>query len=74
MKIVVNNKDLAKAMNVESGVEIIIPSDGDVPLDRYWRDRIKDAEFDYCVTIVQDQIIPQPTVTKSKKETDNAIS
>ena len=39
--------------------------DNDVPLDKVWRDRLRDAEIDACVEIV-DQKPSRKTPTKTK--------
>lgn len=47
-----------------AGREIEIDTDNTgVPLEKYWRDRIKDSAIDHCVSIVK-------KTRKSKQETD----
>ena len=41
-------------------VEISVDNDG-VPLDRFWRDRVRDAEIDSCV-----EFMSQKTLTNKK--------
>ena len=37
------------------GVELKIKVDPEgVPLERYWRDRLKDSKFDNCVEIIEE--------------------
>ena len=41
-------------------IEIEVSEDG-LPLDRFWRNRLKDAEIDNCIEIVK-------TLSKSKEK------
>lgn len=43
-------------------VSIAVDDDG-VPLSKFWRDRLKDAEIDHCVTMLDEK---EPTVKKTK--------
>lgn len=39
----------------EAGHEILIKCDNSgIPLDRYWRDRLKDAQIDNCIEFVKE--------------------
>ena len=35
------------------GDEVKVRSKNGVPLDKFWRDRIKDSEYDNCVTVLK---------------------
>ena len=48
MKIKINT-DL---MNYKEGDIVDIKSNSGVPLDRYWRRRIKDSKIDNCISII----------------------
>ena len=37
-----------------------------VPLEKHWRDRLRDAEIDYCVTVMKKS--PSKTSNKSKEK------
>lgn len=37
----------------EAGAIIKVQHNKGIPVDKYWRDRIKDSEFDDCVTVIQ---------------------
>lgn len=61
------NKQLkinAPLKNLKPGAIINIQTDKDgVPLERYWRDRLRDSEIDNCVEIVDAK-------KKERKESD----
>jgi hypothetical protein len=49
----------------------IVPIEMDqnaVPLQRYWRDRLKDAELDECVELVEDQSSEVPEKEQTQKK------
>ncbi|MEK0324943.1 MAG: hypothetical protein QQN63_04495 [Nitrosopumilus sp.] len=46
----------------KAGEVISIECTDGVPMDRYWRDRVKDSEIDGCVSFVE----PEPTSRKSE--------
>lgn len=46
-------------------VKVTAVEDG-IPLLKFWRDRLRDAEIDDCV-----EVIPNPKPTSSKKVTSN---
>ncbi len=48
-----------------AGKEIKVKSNKGIPLDRFWRDRLKDSEIDDCVTVVK----PTRSKTSPKQET-----
>ena len=53
-----------------STINIRVDSEG-TPLDRYWRDRIKDAKSDKCVEFVEKDVVKEKATSTSnfkKKE------
>lgn len=54
MKVIVNNPELAAVLNVRPGDVVDVPDRQGVPTNREWRNRLKDAEIDNCVTVVVD--------------------
>lgn len=61
MKLVLNNPDLAKAHGKKPGDTIEVKDKNGVPVDRYWRNRLKDSALDKCVSVVK------ATKTKAKE-------
>ncbi|MEE9159929.1 MAG: hypothetical protein V3U60_16280 [Gammaproteobacteria bacterium] len=57
--------------DLPSGHKITIPFDGDMPVERYWRDRLRDAETDNCVEVVvvkkRETKVTGPSETKISK-------
>lgn len=49
----IKNEALAKTLNVSVGAIIDIECRNGVPVNREWRNRFKDAEFDNCIEIVK---------------------
>ena len=47
-----------------SGKQAIAVDKHGVPLDKFWRDRLKDAVIDNCVEVIK------PATKKAKKETE----
>lgn len=62
MKVIVNNEHLAKTLNVKVGATVEVETKGGVPTNKEWRNRLKDATIDGCVTIVK------PTVKKKVED------
>lgn len=54
MKIIVNNPELAALLQVRPGDTVDVPCRDGVPTNKEWRNRLKDAEIDNCVTVVVD--------------------
>ena len=50
----------------KAGEVIYIDCVGGVPVDRYWRDRVKDSEIDDCVQFVK----PEPAPLKPEPEVE----
>ncbi len=46
---------------------ITVPDKNGVPLDQYWRRRLRDAKIDNCVEVVTDPK-PKPKKAKAKSE------
>ena len=62
-KMIKLNTDLR---GLKAGTTIGIKTDKDgTPLDRYWRNRMKDAPIDNCIEVVKTKV---KTKTKGKKE------
>jgi len=59
LKVTINNEALAKALEVKAGTTVDVTCRDGVPVDRYWRNRFKEAELDQSVSL------PTP---KPKKE------
>lgn len=53
MKLIINSKELADINNVKVGDEIEVKDRKGMPLDKYWRNRLKDAKIDGCVSIAK---------------------
>ena len=51
MKVTVNNEALAKTLGVKPGGTVDATCKNGVPVNREWRNRLKDAKIDKCVTI-----------------------
>jgi len=51
-----------------SGMVIKVNHKNGIPLDKYWRDRIKDSVIDGCVTIIQSVENKKPAKDKVQKE------
>ncbi len=49
LKIIVNKK----MGFYEAGTIVKVQHNQGIPVDKYWRDRIKDSAFDDCVTVIQ---------------------
>lgn len=52
MKVKIKNAALAKTLNLKLDDTVDVECKNDVPISREWRNRIKDAKFDKCVTII----------------------
>ena len=48
----------------KAGQKVRIKTNNDIPVDRFWRDRLRDAEIDGCVEIVK-------PIRKERKVTDD---
>jgi len=61
------NKDL---FGFKKGETFTIEDDKGIPLDSYWRKRLKDSEFDNCITVIEERKVKgTPTgVSKEKSE------
>lgn len=55
MKVKVNNEALAKTLGVSPGAIVNVDCKGGVPVGREWRNRLKDAEIDGCISVVEDE-------------------
>jgi len=56
-------------MHYVKGSIISVKSKDGIPLDKFWRDRLKDSEFDGCVSIVKRT--RKPSFKKSNQEIEN---
>lgn len=61
IEVCVHTEALANVLGVKSGDTLTIQCRNGVPVSREWRNRLKDAEVDGCVSIVHN------TGSKSKK-------
>jgi hypothetical protein len=52
MNVTINNEALAKALGKTAGAVVDVKCKNGVPVDKYWRGRLKDAEIDGCVSIL----------------------
>lgn len=52
MKVKIKNAALAKTLNLKLDDTVDVECKNGVPINREWRNRIKDAKFDKCVTII----------------------
>ena len=55
MKLKINN------VSGYSGIVTVQTDSADIPLDRFWRKRLKDAETDNCVEVVKAETKPKKT-------------
>lgn len=53
MKVKVNNAALASALGIAQGSVVDVPCKNGIPTNREWRNRLKDAKIDNCVSIVE---------------------
>jgi len=53
IKVKVNNAALAKFLEVALDTVIHVPSKNGIPLNREWRNRLRDAEIDKCVSVIK---------------------
>jgi len=63
LNVKINNADLAKALKRREGDIVNVKCKNGVPVDKYWRNRLKDMAVDNSVEIIKKQ-------SKSKKEAD----
>lgn len=61
------NKDF---ITYKEGQEISVDSIDGIPLDKFWRDRLKDSKFDNCVSVVKKT--RKPAKKQQEIENDNA--
>jgi len=50
------------------GTIINVRHNNGIPLDKYWRDRVRDSQVDNCVTVIQPAEKKQPAKEKINKE------
>lgn len=55
MKIKINNEALAKSLGFRVGEVVDVECRQGVPVNKEWRNRIKDAVIDNCVTVMPDK-------------------
>ena len=53
MQVTVNNDALARVLGVPAGAKVSVLTRGGIPTSREWRNRLRDAGIDGCVSIVQ---------------------
>jgi hypothetical protein len=53
MKLKLNNNFTYKGKAHKKGDIITVADDGSIPLDAFWRGRLKDSTIDNCVEIVK---------------------
>lgn len=56
-------------MQYTKGSIITVNANKGIPVDKFWRDRLKDSEIDGCVSVVKKT--RKPSVKKSNQEIDN---
>ena len=54
------------------GQVISILAIGNVPAEKFWRDRLKDAAYDNCVKIVKAPKLEKDSDSSSKKDSDSS--
>ena len=52
MKLKINNEALAKSLGFVVGEKVNVECKRGVPIDREWRNRLKDAAIDNCVSVI----------------------
>ena len=52
MKVKINNEALAQALGYRVNDTITIEDKGGVPLNREWRNRLRDSETDKCIDVI----------------------
>lgn len=65
LKVIINNEALAKLHGVKKGQHLFVTAKGGVPVNREWRNRLKDAKIDKCITVAK--IEKKPTATQKKE-------
>lgn len=65
IKIKVKSEALAKALGVTVGDDVKVETRQGVPISREWRNRLRDAKVDKCVSLVDK---PKNAPKKAKKE------
>lgn len=63
VNVIINNAALAALHKVAAGAIVSVAVKQGVPVNREWRNRFKDAEFDNCISIEQ----PAPPKAKKKE-------
>ena len=51
MKVTVNNEALAGVLGIKAGGKVEVECKNGVPVDRYWRNRFRDATIDNCISL-----------------------
>lgn len=51
MKVTVNNEALAGVLGVQAGGEVEVKCKDGIPVERYWRNRFRDAKIDNCISL-----------------------
>ena len=60
IQVTINNEALAKANGVKKGGSVTVEMRDGVPVERYWRNRFKDAEIDSCVSLPSNKSAVKP--------------
>ena len=58
------NKNLAL---YEAGDVVDVEAVDGVPINSYWRKRLKDSQFDNCVEVIEEKKVVRKKITKDKK-------
>ena len=51
MKVTVNNEALAEVLGVQPGSQVEVKCKNGIPVERYWRNRFRDAKIDKCISL-----------------------
>lgn len=54
MKVKINNAALAKSLGYRPEEVVEVECKNGVPIDREWRNRLRDAKIDNCVSIIEE--------------------
>lgn len=59
-RVKVNNAALAGVLGVAHKAVVNVPCKNGIPTSREWRNRLRDAKIDHCVTVIDDSLDLKP--------------
>ena len=66
---IIINKDF---MGYKKGTTITVNAEKGVPLDKFWRDRLKDSKIDNCVSIFKKKVVTKKTKLGNQEKTNDS--